>query len=123
MNIENIENFEKNCQNIQKALDYGKNSHTLNDVRESIAKGDMFYHSLGNSFIITEVHVFPQYYNLHGFLAGGHTEELKKIMPYLEQKAKEVGCKYTTLTGRKGWERAFKGVGYKPTFYTLDKEL
>ena len=123
MNIENIENFEKNCQNIQKALDYGKNSHTLDDVRESIAKGDMFYHSLGNSFIITEVHVFPQYYNLHGFLAGGHTEELKKIMHYLEQKAKEVGCKYTTLTGRKGWVRAFKDVGYKPTFYTLDKEL
>ena len=119
----NIENFEKCCESIQKALDYGKNSHTLDDVRESIAKGDMFYHSLGNSFIITEVHVFPQYYNLHGFLAGGHTEELKKIMPYLEQKAKEVGCKYTTLTGRKGWERAFKDVGYKPTFYTLDKEL
>jgi len=119
----NIENFEKCCESIQKALDYGKNSHTLDDVRQSIAKGEMFFHTLGNSFIITEVHVFPQYYNLHGFLAGGHTEEIKELMPILEDKAREVGCKYTTLTGRKGWQREFKDVGYNPTFFTLDKEL
>ena len=63
------------------------------NVRESIAKGDMFFHNFGNSFIVTEVHVFPQYYNLHGFLAGGKTEEIKQIMPILERKAKSVGCK------------------------------
>ena len=44
-------------------------------------------------------------------------------MPILEDKAREVGCKYTTLTGRKGWQRQFKDVGYNPTFFTLDKEL
>lgn len=118
-----IETFDKYRQAVQKALDYGKNSHTVENVRESIAKGDMFFHNFGNSFIVTEVHVFPQYYNLHGFLAGGQTEEIKQIMPILERKAKSVGCKYTTLTGRKGWQREFKDVGYTPTFFTLDKEL
>lgn len=118
-----IEHFNNNRQKIEKALRYGHDSHSIEDVRESIINGQMQYWPGENSFIITEVAIYPQYYNLHGFLAGGKTDEIKQIMPILEKKAKSVGCKYTTLTGRKGWQREFKDVGYNPTFFTLDKEL
>jgi len=33
-----IETFDKYRQAVQKALDYGKNSHTVENVRESIAQ-------------------------------------------------------------------------------------
>ena len=50
-----IENFDKCCESIQKALDYGKNSHTLNDVRQSIAKGEMFFHCIDGAFPLLEI--------------------------------------------------------------------
>ena len=118
-----IEHFNNNRQKIEKALRYGHDSHSIEDVRKSIINGQMQYWPGENSFIITEVAIYPQYYNLHGFLAGGETQELKKMLPELEFAAKKMGCKHTTLTGRKGWERAFKDIGYKPTFFTFNKEL
>ena len=45
------------------------------------------------------------------------------ILNIIESFAKEQGCKYTSVYGRKGWARALKKFGYEEPFVTLMKEL
>ena len=46
-----------------------------------------------------------------------------EILELLEDFARGVGCKYTSVYGRRGWARALKDYGYKEPFVTLMKEL
>lgn len=46
-----------------------------------------------------------------------------EILEQLEDFARNMGCKYTSVYGRKGWKRALEKYGYKEPFITLMKEI
>lgn len=53
----------------------------------------------------------------------GWFEHGPEILELLEDFARGVGCKYTSVYGRRGWARALKKYGYEEPFVTLMKEL
>ena len=55
--------------------------------------------------------------------SDGWFEHGPEILTMLEDFARSVDCKYTSVYGRKGWARALKKYGYEEPFVTLMKEL
>ena len=55
--------------------------------------------------------------------SDGWFEHGPEILDLLEDFARGVGCKYTSVYGRKGWARVLKKHGYEEPFTTLMKEL
>ena len=45
------------------------------------------------------------------------------VLEDIEEFARGIGCKYTTVHGRKGWKRVLDKHGYKSPYITLMKEL
>lgn len=60
---------------------------------------------------------------LHGWLAGGELEEIKRMIPGAEAWARAAGCTRVTIAGRKGWARALKPLGFEPQGAELVKVL
>ena len=46
-----------------------------------------------------------------------------RVLEDIEQFARDMGCKYTSLYGRKGWMRALKKYGYEQPYTILMKEV
>ena len=46
-----------------------------------------------------------------------------EILEMLEEFARGIGCKYTSVYGRRGWKRALEKYGYEEPYITLMKEL
>jgi hypothetical protein len=59
------------------------------------------------SFIITQVLVYPQKKVVLVWLAGGTLAEIAAIIPRAEAWAKSQGCSGAMFYGRPGWERTF----------------
>ena len=73
--------------------------------------------------IVTEIVVFPQKKVINVFLGGGEMEQLADMHSDVIDWAKQQGCTGATISGRKGWERAFKKYGWKPVHVTLAKDF
>ncbi len=109
---------------IQKALDFGGNVYTIEDVERLIAEGKAQFFPGKDSVIVTEVIEYPQTKNLHMFLAGGNLEELEEMLPAVIEWGREQGCNRASLSGRRGWERSFlRDQGWKPTLILMEKEI
>ena len=46
-----------------------------------------------------------------------------EILEMFEEFARGIGCKYTSVYGRRGWKRALEQYGYEEPYITLMKEL
>lgn len=113
----------KHRLDIEKALCYGRNSHNFEHVVDEVMKGRLHFYPLENSFIIMEVHVYPNYSVYHGFLAGGDLEEILNAHPMIMANAKQLGCVALSISGRRGWEKAMKAYGWKHDLSYMYKEL
>ncbi len=98
---------------ICKALKYGSNSHTFDDIVRSALSGDIDVYELPNAVIIAELSTYPQHKVYHIFIAAGDLDEILDYQPRLHEEAKLRGASYLTLAGRKGWERVLKEHGWK----------
>ncbi len=59
---------------------------------------------------ITEIADYPKVRQCLLFLCGGKRMDLwLEALPYVEQWAKEQGCRKVLISGRRGWLRALKG--------------
>lgn len=95
---------------IESALEYGKGTHTIDDVTLMVGAG-LFKLWLGKEFAaLTEFQAFPRVKCLHVFAAGGDLTELRGMEDDLIKFAKDNRCKRITLTGRDGWLRALPGA-------------
>lgn len=75
-----------------------------------------------NCAMVFEVIVYPRLKVLHGFLCGGDLEELKSFDPKLQELKRALGCQKISIAGRKGWERALRGLGYVHACTVVSKE-
>ena len=105
------------------ALEYGKNSHNFEHVIDEVMKGRLHFYPLENSFIIMEVHTYPNFKLYHGFLAGGDLQEILDAHPMIISNAKQLGCKGLSIAGRRGWEKAMKAHGWKHDLSYMSLEI
>jgi hypothetical protein len=105
--------FSRYRVQIQSALDYAGDTHTVDDVADMIAAGRAFLWPGPASVIVTELVEHPRQKLLHFFLAAGVRRELAAMTPYILAWGRSQGCTRASLVGRKGWQRTFlKDTGW-----------
>ena len=99
---------------LAKALRLAGNTHTIEDIQDGIARGQMQCFVRDDNFVITEVVSEPRAKYLNVFLAVGDLS-LMDIQPELEAFAKQTGCSWMQTHGRPGWKAVLPEHGWKPT--------
>ena len=116
--------FDEARHFLQKALEFGGNTHSLDDIKRAIDSGQLTFWAGRNSAVITEIEDYPQHRVLQFYLAGGNLAELETMYPAIEKWGREQGCTMASTAGRPGWERTFlKREGWKPRTVLMTKEL
>lgn len=118
-----VTDLKKYKLDIEKALEYGGNSHSFDDIVGQVLQGRLHFYPLENSFVIMEVHKYPNFNVYHGFLAGGKLEEIIAFQDTLVGNAKQLNCKGISISGRRGWEKALKPLGWRHQLSHLVLEI
>lgn len=110
---------------IEAALAYSGGTHTFDDIRDLVSKGQLQFWPGPHSVGITEIQTTPQRRTLNIFLAGGDKAELEAMLPAVIDWAKAQGCTHALMIGRRGWERTFMTrTGWKVAeTVVLEREL
>lgn len=110
---------------IEAALEHSGGTHTFDDVKNAVEKGELQFWPGVRSVILTEIQDTPQQRILNFFLAGGNSVELEQMLPLVEQWGKSLGAARATLYGRKGWGKSFltKNHGWKEELVVMAKDL
>ena len=109
---------------IEAALKFADDSHTFDDIKKGVERGDLQFWPGFSSVIITEIIQVPRYRALNLFLAGGNIPELQSMLPGVEEFAEQVGADRIILNGRKGWLRSFLvHDGYAEKTVVMEKKL
>jgi len=109
---------------IEAALPYCYGTHAIEDVERQIAEGRLQFWPGEKCACVTEIIEYPRLKALNFFLIGGDLSELlQKMEPAVIAWAKAAGCTRVASTGRKGWSKALKPLGYEHVLYTMLKEF
>ncbi|MGB1223921.1 MAG: hypothetical protein ACPHCN_07235 [Mycobacterium sp.] len=110
---------------IEDAIARSGGGHTLADVKRRVEDGSNTTHIWPGkkSAAVTEIAWEGTKPVLNCWLAGGDLEELREMIQAAEVFAERIGCHSVQVSGRKGWVRALRDLGYKPVAYTVEKEL
>ena len=85
-------------------------THTKEDVWLRIVNGKAFLWPGEVSAFMTEFYDSPTRLKTHhNWLAGGNKDEIKWMMPTIEEWGRSHGCHRQTGSGRAGWLRIFEG--------------
>ena len=106
---------------IEKAVEY-QDFYTIDDVEDKIRNGIALLWPGKETAIVTEFVVFPNKKVLHILCIAGKYEEVEEIYKSIENYAREIGIDKITGSGRKGWLRKVKHLGFKQE-YMISKEL
>jgi hypothetical protein len=105
-------------EGLEKALEYAGGSHTLGDVLSRISSGHAQLWESPNAVIVTEVYE-ERKKRLHFWLAAGEKKEVVELSGRVLEWGKSIGCVRATLAGRKGWLRALRSEGWRPSNLVL----
>ncbi len=109
---------------IEAALQYNGGTHNIEDIEVGIERGFYWFFSSQRAAVVVEIIPCPRMKVLNYFLIGGDSKDLKtKIDPQVSAWAKARGCKMAIGNVRKGGERLFADIGFKPRWVTIAKEL
>lgn len=110
---------------VTKALrEGGERALGFEDIVLGVRKRWFKAWTLGESLMITEVIVSPRVRGLHVFVSCGDLNEIRELIPAIEEFARQAGCTMTGATGRKGWLRVLARFGYAPAkLHTVVKDL
>ena len=102
--------FLESEQLLLNALEYGNETHSLEDVAMALNKDEMQFWPGIKTAIVTEITTHPKQKSIHIFLAAGNIDEVIRILPFVEKHGKMEGCTHMTMTGRKGWEKVMSKI-------------
>ncbi len=108
---------------IEGALAYSGGTHEWEDVVEGVRSGLMQLWPAPRGCLVTEIVRYPRRRVVNVFLAGGEMDQLLDMDGDLVRWARAQGCSAVALTGRKGWERALRPLGWMPQHVTVVKEI
>lgn len=97
---------------LQKALDRGGGTHTIEDVVAGVKAGTMQAFWSDDALIVTEIAQTPRKKWLNIFLAAGKMDDVFALTPQLEAFAEKEGCDFAAMTGRKGWAGVLSKKGW-----------
>lgn len=105
---------------IQKALDHA-DEYDMGDVLHWLHTGAWQGWYTPNAVACTRIATFPKHRTCVVVLAAGKLDEIVQAEPGIADFARENGCKYVEIFGRKGWKRSLEG--YTEQFTVLRKVL
>ena len=106
---------------LEAALYYSNGTHTIDDVLETVQRGDAQFWHYPDAAVVTEIMDYPQKRVLRYWLAGGNLKTLLKVEPSIRHWSQLWGCVGIEIIGRKGWHRVLKG--FKQTVIILAKDM
>ena len=106
---------------LEAALYYSNGTHTIDDVLETVQRGDAQFWHYPDAAVVTEIMDYPQKRVLRYWLAGGNLKTLLKVEPSIRHWSQLWGCVGIEIIGRKGWLRVLKG--FKQTGIILAKDM
>ena len=116
-----LDNWDRCSDWLNAALVYSHGTHTLDDVFQSVMRGDAQFWHFKDAAIVTELMDYPQKKILRYWLAGGNLKTLLKNEPDIRHWSALWGCVGVEIIGRQGWQRVLKG--YKQTSVILVKDM
>jgi hypothetical protein len=116
--------FDRVSPQLSAALAHD-DTHTLDDVRELVLRGEAQLWAGVRSVLVTQIINTPQKRLLHFFLAGGDLDEIQAMQYFLLDWGRQQGCVKATMLGRRGWERTFltREDGWDSRLVYMTKEL
>ena len=113
-NVEEVLFHYFECRDLLlEALAHGDGRVTEAVLVAQLVRGNYQLWRTDNSAGVTQVEDNFGNKSLFIFLAGGDLNEIEHIAgPVVEQWAAERGCTRIILSGRRGWERALRPLGY-----------
>lgn len=106
---------------LEAALYYSNGTHTIDDVLETVQRGDAQFWHYPDAAVVTELMDYPQKRVLRYWLAGGNLKTLLKAESSIRYWSQLWGCVGIEIIGRKGWHRVLKG--FKQTGIILAKDM
>ena len=102
---------------IEAALEHARGTHSLQDVKDQIDRGEALLWPGERSAAVTEYIVHPTgVRQMHMWLCGGDLDEIvDRMLPTAEAYGVLNGCTRFSTAGRKGWSRVLAKHGY--SFY------
>jgi len=109
---------------LARVLDRMGGLYTLNDILSAIANGKMQSFVERDSWIITQVAIFPRAKTLEVFAAIGDLDDLRILHDRILDFAAEIGAGVIRAYGRKGWlpDAARRGWTVKARYFVYQKE-
>lgn len=96
--------------------------YTFDDIMENIEKGLMQSFTVGETWIVTQVHEFPRRKVLEVAFVVGKIQEAVEALPQLEEFAKSIGATRISAFGRDGWWR-YSQMGWRKVGTMFAKDL
>jgi len=91
------------------ALAHAGDTHTLDDVRALVERGEAQFWPGRAAALVTELVDYPRLKACRIWLGGGELEELKMMRSSVAAWAQAQGCARIEVMGRPGWARVFGG--------------
>jgi len=91
---------------MEKALRFGLETHTMEDVFHCLEAGTMQLFSNEEGVCITEIKQAPRKKYMSVFLLAGRLPALRELYPVVIKYAEDNGCDFVLGAGRMGWEKA-----------------
>lgn len=99
----------------------GNNCYTIDDVLREIDQGTMQSHVFGETWVITQVHEWPQRKSVDLTFVVGHADEFLANLPKLYDWTRSIGGDLITGSGRDGWwGKALPGWRRMGSLYSKD---
>lgn len=110
-------------EHIEKAVQDLDGMYTFNDIVASILRQERHFYDYGDCCVIMQFEQYPNYSVYHCFIACGKFEAILAAEKDMNEIAKQLGCKYLSISGRVGWPRKLKPHGWKHKLSVLHKEV
>lgn len=74
------------------------------DILDALARGEMQSFCEGESWVVSEIQLFPRKRVLNIVAMVGRLEDLDRLYPRVVQFAQDVAADFIRVVGRPGWE-------------------
>jgi len=96
---------------------------TVDQVLDGVERGDFYLFQNDGAVAVVEFIISPRHKVGHVWAAGGDLQSYLELVPIMEAFSISNGCDIAGGTGRVGWVRAMKSMGYSASPAAIEKEL
>lgn len=96
---------------------------TYDEIMQGVREGYFFLFECDTATAVGEFIISPRHKVLHIFATGGDMAGFRSLVPMARQFAISNGCGSVGGTGRKGWIRAMRSLGFVAAAPAVEMEL